>query len=81
MDAEQQSRNRALRFVFYLGAANADATPEQRSVLHERIKPMLAQFRQDGKVAPLVAAIRDVMGLEWQPTGQWARAISAFTPK
>lgn len=70
-----------LAFVFMIGAANADGTPEQRAALRRRVKPLLDQYRVDGNHDPVVAALRDVMGAEWKPSGEWAEAIGAFGGK
>lgn len=68
-----------LAFVFMIGAANADGTPEQRRALRRRVKPLLEQYRVDGRQDPVLAVLRDVMGAEWKPSGDWATAIGAFS--
>jgi hypothetical protein len=61
----------ALRFVLYVGAANAAATPAQRAELRRRVRPLMEGYRASGHEGPVRAAIRDVMGAAWTPSEEW----------
>jgi len=65
-----------LAFTLFIGAARADATPAQRQALQERLMPLLPRYRSEGDEGPIRAAVRDVMGVDWKPTGQWREWIS-----
>jgi translation elongation factor EF-Tu-like GTPase len=67
-----------LRFVVYVSAARADADPEQLQRLRTEVPPLLDQLRADGQTLPVVNRVREIMGPEWQPTGDWARQIHAL---
>lgn len=62
----------ALAFTMYLGAANWDGTPVQRTALRRTVLPLLPQFKLDGDTGPVERAVRTVMGPEWAPSGDWA---------
>jgi hypothetical protein len=62
----------ALALTMLVGAANWDATPEQREKLRTRLTPLLQRYKEDGNEAHIRAALRDVMGVQWKPTGDWA---------
>jgi hypothetical protein len=68
-----------LAFLWYLGAAKADGTPEQREALRTTVTPLIAEFRRTGDTAPIRAAVRSVMGADWAPSGEWAQAIDNLT--
>jgi hypothetical protein len=67
----------ALAFTTYVGAANWDATPEQRAALRDQVVPLLKAFKEDGKEEAVFTAIRHVMGAAWRPSGDWAETLSS----
>lgn len=66
----------ALRLLFFLQAALADATPAQRTRLRKRSGPLIEQLRADGDTRPLYRLIREVHGAAWRPTGEAAEWIT-----
>jgi hypothetical protein len=62
----------ALAFTLFIGAAHADATPPQRVLLRQRVIPLMGRYKADGDERPVRAAVRDVMGTTWAPSGDWA---------
>lgn len=69
----------ALRLTLLIGAAHADATPVQREQLRQRLTPLLRRYRADGDDTHLRAALRDVMGPTWAPSGEWANFLREDT--
>lgn len=65
----------ALAFTMYLGAANWDATPDQRVRLRAAVLPLLPQYKIDGDTGPVEGAVRAVMGPQWSPSGEWAAML------
>lgn len=69
----------ALTVVMFVGAANADASPDQRALLKDAIKPL-----RDDSLTPseayvaVVLGTAEVMGPDWRPTGQWDEWITAL---
>jgi hypothetical protein len=61
----------SMAFLLFIGAACADATPEQSAQLRERVKPLLGTYRTDGNPRPVLETVLEVMGPDWQPTGEW----------
>jgi len=68
----------ALTFTMFVGAAHADATPAQRERIRQRVIPLLGRYKADGDETPVRAAIRDVMGAEWSPSGDWATFLNKW---
>lgn len=66
----------ALALTLLFGAANADATSAQREALRTRVLPLLPYYKDVGDETQLRAALRDVMGVDWEPTGAWATALA-----
>jgi hypothetical protein len=69
-----------LLVVMYIGAARADANPEQRLRLKEELLPI---FRNQD--APYSQVLRDavmktkeIMGESWDPTGEWDDYIQSL---
>ena len=62
----------ALALTLFVGAAHADGTPEQRERLRQRVIPLMGRYKADGDERPVRAAVRDVMGPAWTPTGDWS---------
>jgi hypothetical protein len=66
-----------LAFTLYLGAAVAEATPDQRAALQREVKPLIAELRESNAAAPkILNVVTRVMGPEWHPTGEWEQFIS-----
>jgi hypothetical protein len=63
--------------VLFIGAANKDATPEQRARLKTEALPILRDT-PDPKEAMASAVLKtaEVMGPEWRPAGEWDEAIT-----
>lgn len=67
------SIRRALAVVMFVGAANADATREQRNQLRDQALPPL----KDSSLTPSQAYEKTVrrtaaiMGPAWRPNGEW----------
>lgn len=71
---------RSLAVVMFVGAANADATREQRSRLRdEALPPLKDEALTPGqayeKTIRITAAI---MGPDWRPNGEWEDWILAL---
>lgn len=66
-----------LSFTLYVGAANADATPDQRDQLRERLGPLLPLIKSSNPgvwrpaAADILNAIGEVMGPDWRPRDEW----------
>lgn len=71
----------ALRFVLFVGAAMNDATPEQREVLDKKVRPLLEFYRSTGREAAVRIVIRDVLGQDWQPSGDFKKQIDLLKKK
>jgi hypothetical protein len=69
-----------LAFTLWVGAANADATPEQRRRIQDSIPIALEHYVVDGDEMPVRTIIQIVMGPDWKPTGEWADFIASLTP-
>ncbi|MBK6556125.1 MAG: hypothetical protein IPG16_02565 [Comamonadaceae bacterium] len=67
-----------LAFLMFVGAARADANPEQRTRLRDEIKPMLDGFRETGNPEPTMRKVAEIMGEEWEPSGDWLEQIDLF---
>jgi hypothetical protein len=63
--------------VLFIGAANKDATPEQRERLKEEALPVLRDT-PDPREAMAAACLKtaDIMGSDWRPAGEWDEAIT-----
>lgn len=73
---DDKSFTAALAIAYVMGAARAEATA--RGVdekLRQEVLPLIAQFRRDGLLTPLFAAIKRVLGDDWEPQDEWADAI------
>lgn len=67
-----------LALVMFVAAARADATHEQRGRLDERLKPLIQSFRADGDPEPLLLKVIEIMGPEWEPSGEWKAWIDSL---
>lgn len=65
----------ALRFVLFIGAAYHDATEEQQRLLRIKLPPLMDRYKVTGREALVRIAIRDVMGQDWNPSGDWKEQI------
>jgi len=68
-----------MAFVLYVGAARAAATPAQCEQLRARMPAALQVYRDTGSEGPMRAAIRDVMGSAWEPSGDWKKALDQLS--
>jgi hypothetical protein len=68
-----------LAFLMFVGAAKADATPEQAARLKSAVQPMIADLRAGGDPRPILAAVIEAMGPEWTPSGEWRAWIDSLT--
>jgi hypothetical protein len=63
--------------VLFVGAANKDATPEQRTRIKEEALPILRDTPDPrDAMATTVLKIAEIMGEEWRPEGEWDEAIT-----
>lgn len=69
-----------LSLVLFVGAARADATPEQLEQLREHVLPLVDAMREDGDVRPLLNTVLDVMGPNWNITGEWKQLLDRLLP-
>lgn len=67
-----------LAFLMFVGAARADASPDQLAQLRERLPPLLDAYKAEGNPRPTMEAVIDIMGPTWRPQGDWARQIDTF---
>ena len=56
-----------LGITMYVGAARADATPEQLEELRSRLSP----FIENRVVEGIIDVVNEVMGPDWKPSGPW----------
>lgn len=70
-----------LAFVMFIGAARSDADEQQTSLLRERVLPLLDTFKADGNARPVLDAVLEVMGPDWQPRGEWSDYIDSLLRK
>lgn len=68
-----------LAFALYIGAAMEAGDPMQRVRVKARVLPLLPQYRADGDERLIRAVIRDVLGAEWVPTGEWQAWIDKLS--
>jgi hypothetical protein len=64
-----------MALVLYVGAARADARPEQFAELRDGMHPALDTYRDTGDTRPLLDLVARVRGADWEPTGKWKRQI------
>lgn len=70
-----------LAFSLYIGAANAEATPAQRTLLRTALPPLIQELRVSREAAlPILQAVTRIMGPGWRPTGDWAHQIDLLVP-
>jgi hypothetical protein len=67
-----------MRFLLTIQAALNDATPAQRERMRKRMPPLIEKMRETGETAPIRRLIREVLGPDWQPTGDAAEWIEAM---
>lgn len=60
-----------LAMLMLIGSALADAEGDQKLRLREEITVLLRQFRDDGRMKPIIDKVIEIMGKEWRPTGEW----------
>lgn len=70
----EQVLAKVMTFIYVLSAARHDATPAQLAELREHVVPEVKKFRVTGDPAPVVKRIREIMGADWQPTGEFGDA-------
>lgn len=62
-----------MALVLFIGAARAEATPEQLEQLRERVKPaMHGRYKRTGDESEVRAIVADIMGADWEPNAEWA---------
>lgn len=72
--------SRALLVVMFIGAANQDATPEQRARLRGEALPPLKDETLTAAQAyeKTVRTAAAIMGPDWRPRGEWDEWITAL---
>lgn len=68
----------ALGLVMLIGAARSDANPGQAERLRAEVPELMHRYRQDGDETPVRAAVADIMGADWEPSGEWSRFIGGM---
>ena len=68
-----------LAFVMLIGAAKADASPEQAVLLRDAVQPLIDDMRSGGSPMPILAAVIKVMGPDWTPSEDWRVWIDGLT--
>lgn len=68
--ADKREFTKALSLTMYLGAARADANPEQLAVLRSKVDEFKALI-MDGKYAEVKLLVREVMPEGWVPGPEW----------
>lgn len=67
----------AFLVVLFIGAANKDATLEQRGRLRDEALPILKDTPDPREaMAGAVLKTSEIMGPEWRPEGEWDEAIT-----
>jgi hypothetical protein len=65
-----------LTFTLYIGAANFDATPNERARLRNVIPPMLEGLKAGTVTAKeILAKVEEIMPPEWTPSDPWKTQI------
>jgi hypothetical protein len=70
----------AMAFVLWMGAANAAATDEQRTIMRGLIDAPLEEYVETGDQSGVRQVVSDILGPDWKPTGVWASYIAALNP-
>lgn len=80
MNVDAKSIAKSMKVVLTVGAAQADATPEQREQLQLRLVPYVQSnaYIKLGREEPIWAIIKDIMGRDWTPSGEWAERLAAL---
>lgn len=67
-----------LLVVMFIGAANADATNEQRARLRDEVLPVLGDQDTPPRqaMANAVLLTGEIMGSKWRPKGEWEEWIT-----
>ena len=62
--------NKMMRFIYTLSGATQDAaTAGKLAEFQEAVREPMAQFRINGHVRPVYAAMRSVLGEDWELSG------------
>jgi hypothetical protein len=69
----------AIRLLLVIQAALADMTPPQRERMRKRMSPLIDHLRETGDPSPIRRLIREILGPDWQPTGEAAEWIQSMT--
>lgn len=68
-----------LILVAYIAAARFVADPDQAEELKARVLPALERYRRYEIGEPEILELVDqIMGPDWQPTGEWAEQLVAL---
>lgn len=72
--------SKGLLVVLYVGAANADATAQQRARLKAEVLPTIKdpQTPPSEAMAQAVRLTAQIMGPDWQPKGEWDDWITSL---
>lgn len=70
-----------VRIGLFIAAAKSEASPEQLQALETTvIKPCSEEhWLKYGEEAPVLLAIREVMGANWTPSSLWTERIAAVS--
>lgn len=69
----------ALRLLLLVGAARADATPEQLERLRAELPTALrGRYASTGDESEVRALLVKVMDPSWAPSGKWAEQLAAL---
>lgn len=80
MNVNARSIAKSMKIVLTVGAAQSDATPEQRDQLKLRLVPYVQSnaYVKLGREEPIWAMLKDIMGRDWTPSGEWAEHLAAL---
>ncbi|AVO25166.1 hypothetical protein KHQ84_gp176 [Rhodococcus phage Finch] len=80
MNVDAKSLAKSMKIVLTVGAAQQEATPEQREQLKTRLLPYVQSdaYVKLGREEPIWAMLADIMGRDWKPSGEWAEHLAAL---
>lgn len=71
---------KAMKLVVTVAAAKADANDDQVKQLKTRLLPYMqsSAYIERGRTEPIWAMLKDIMGAEWAPTGEYAEQLAVL---
>lgn len=69
-----------LKMGYVIASARSDAYDLGKDIeFRNKVVSVLPLFKQTGKFGPIQRAIREVLGENWQPSGEFKKAIEALS--